>query len=524
MKRYAFILFTVICLTASASSLFALGSKPPPPPPVASIDPASPEITLLPADTTGCSAATAETRQAVQLRKMDKWLVDNHGRVVLLHGMNAVFKNAPFYPPGTADGFTEQDARWLYDNGFNTVRAGTVFEGVMPQKGVIDDAYLGAWDRIIQLLADNKQWTLLDFHQDMYNGQFQGNGFPDWAVYDYRWWNLATMGFPLNYFTEVVSRQYDRLYQNVNGVAEQYGVAWQAVAEKWKDQDYLMGYDLINEPWPGTCWPDCIIPFEGCPQGDKTLQAFQTGVLNAIRDVDDENIVWFEPTPLFDFGFPNHFDDTGIEQDDQLGFSFHAYCLSGMVLEMVLSGVEGVPGCDVSHQIVMRNAEKTMNRMDAAGVLSEFGASDDVVDLRRVTAEADANLLGWQYWHYKNWEDPTTQSQETGAQGLFENNADLSSLKTVKARVLIRPYPQYTAGIPTALSFDPDASVMYYEYVPRNTSARTEIYVPTHIHYPNGYSVTAKGAADIQVTENGRRLLIEEAPGACKVIVEIVPY
>ncbi|MFT4046660.1 MAG: hypothetical protein QM661_08190 [Solimonas sp.] len=28
--------------------------------------------------------------------------------------------------------------------------------------------------------------------------------------------------------------------------------------------------------------------------------------------------------------------------------------------------------------------------------------------LKQATAAADAQLIGWQYWQYKNWADPTT--------------------------------------------------------------------------------------------------------------------
>jgi endoglycosylceramidase len=110
--------------------------------------------------------------------------VDGEGRVVLLHGVNAVWKRAPYAPPATPAGFTARDADWLAAQGFNTVRLGVIFAGVMPRRGVVDQGYLDRVQRVVDLLAARRIWVLLDFHQDMYNEKFSGEGFPAWAVHD----------------------------------------------------------------------------------------------------------------------------------------------------------------------------------------------------------------------------------------------------------------------------------------------------------------------------------------------------
>ena len=57
--------------------------------------------------------------------------------------------------------------------------------------------------------------------------------------------------------------------------------------------------------------------------------------------------------------------------------------------------------------------------------------------------------MGWTYWAYKRWDDPTTADT---SQGLFADDSDLSTVKTDKLRQLVRTYPQATAGIPTRIS------------------------------------------------------------------------
>src|SRR5690349_19702555 len=69
-----------------------------------------------------------------QLRRDGRWLVDEHGRVVIVHGLNLVWKHAPYVPPATAEGFTAADARWMRRHGFNGARLGTLWAGVTPDE------------------------------------------------------------------------------------------------------------------------------------------------------------------------------------------------------------------------------------------------------------------------------------------------------------------------------------------------------------------------------------------------------
>ena len=95
------------------------------------------------------------------------------------------------------------------------------------------------------------------------------------------------------------------------------------MAERFKDEPYLMGYDLLNEPWPGTPWLTCANN-AGCPVFDtETLTPFSRLVTDRIREVDQRNIVWYEPNVLFNNGPETYHGDVAGEA----GMSFHVYCL-----------------------------------------------------------------------------------------------------------------------------------------------------------------------------------------------------
>src|SRR3954464_12820206 len=84
-----------------------------------------------------------------RLHRDGRYLVDQYGRVVIVHGLNMVWKRAPYAPPDTAAGFTARDAAWLEKSGFNGARLGMLWAGVTPDKpGVADPAYFERVDRM----------------------------------------------------------------------------------------------------------------------------------------------------------------------------------------------------------------------------------------------------------------------------------------------------------------------------------------------------------------------------------------
>ena len=133
------------------------------------------------------------------LSNTGRWITDARGRVVILHGLNMVYKLPP-YEPG-AVGFGADDAGFLRRNGFNTVRLGLIHKAVEPQPGQYDSAYIDAIRSTERMLAARGIFSLLDFHQDLYNEKFEGEGFADWAVLDDGLPAEPLTGFPASYLT-----------------------------------------------------------------------------------------------------------------------------------------------------------------------------------------------------------------------------------------------------------------------------------------------------------------------------------
>ena len=195
------------------------------------------------AGTLACGAALALAGPAgaapePPLGKAGRWVVDRDGRVVVLHGFNLVNKLPPYTP--RAVGFGEDDARFLREEGFNSVRLGLTYAGLEPAPGRIDEAYLS------EILASARQldgegiFVLFDLHQDMYAARFSGEGFPEWAVIDDGLPAEPDVGFPGNYLAmPALNRAFDHFWANDApaarpGVGLQDGVAaaWRRAAER----------------------------------------------------------------------------------------------------------------------------------------------------------------------------------------------------------------------------------------------------------------------------------------------------
>jgi endoglycosylceramidase len=201
------------------------------------------------------SATTAAAQPQPPLAHEGRWFTDAGGRVVILHGVNMVYKVGSYRPADT--GFGRDDARWLRRHGFNTVRLGIIYKGLEPkppsQAGELRyrRGYVRGLARTETQLAKQRIFTLLDFHQDLYNERFQGEGWPDWQVLDDGVPSEPQAGFPGNYLVnEGLQRAFDNFWANApvegRGLQDLYAAAWRRIAAKISKRPYDAGYDLLN--------------------------------------------------------------------------------------------------------------------------------------------------------------------------------------------------------------------------------------------------------------------------------------
>ncbi|MFJ9458428.1 cellulase family glycosylhydrolase [Kitasatospora sp. NPDC101447] len=437
-----------------------------------------------PASATAATAARTEpAAQAGALGHAGRWLTDDQGRVVTVHGVNLVDKKPPYFP--AAGGFGEQDARFLAENGFNAVRLGFAWSAVEPQPGVYDDAYVEQIRRTQQLLARYGILSLVDSHQDAFDESVGAswNGFPDWATFADGYPVQPNPGFPQVYFTSPAQNQawanfwHDHAAPDGVGVQEHYAAMWAHVAQRFADQPSVLGYDLINEPWPGWDYPTCFP--DGCPAFERgVLAPFEAKAMTAIRGVDRRHLLFYEPSLTNDFGTPDFVPNpTG---DPDAGLSFHDYCF-GPVDTCVTNGLERAAADG------------------AVGVVTEFGATTDAARLTRLTDRFDENTASWMFWSLAQDQTPGHPQEPPTGPNLMDP-------------AIVRPYPQAVAGTPQQWRYDATTGTFTLGYSTRRADssapfaagARTEVFLPQSL-YPDGYRVESRGATVVSVP--GARLL-----------------
>ncbi len=385
------------------------------------------------------------------------YLTDSKGRVVLLRGVNAVYKRAPYelyVDPGKPWNFSQSDAAEMAKLGFNVVRLGVIWEGLEPgtlgpnnpaicSPGTPRDphqfnakvaaAYLAKVAKTVDLLAKYHIYTLLDMHEDVYSSEFGGEGAPPWAV--------CTGLNPIKILPGRWSNTYNdpglitaesHFWQNdvVGDLQGQYIEVWKTVADYFKNNRWVVGFDPINEPFTKSLLPgttevanrlECLYTgsvhpglsiVDGsvltCPSDDP-----QEGLIETLRTADPHALVFFEPDIFSNHG---HANDIGPMDFSGLVFNFHDYC-------GLRSGVTGDPtdldACAAQEMRTM--VHRSEERPDIASAkqpegpawfMSEFGATDSEPLMTQLTADADELQLGWTYWAWKYYDDPTGSSDE----------------------------------------------------------------------------------------------------------------
>jgi Cellulase (glycosyl hydrolase family 5) len=226
------------------------------------------------------------------------FLRDSAGRVVFLHGVNVVYKHAPYevYPdPGKIWNFGPADASLMARLGFNLVRLGMTWRGLEPftappnDPAICDsgapadphqfnqavlDRYLARLKQTVDLLGRYHIFTILDMHQDVYNEMFDGEGAPNWAVCTNGVRSVDPPGrWSLEYATAAAGIAYHHFWNNdvVGDLQGQFDMIWGKVAAYFRNDPWVAGYDPFNEPFS-----DSLVRL-GNEHFDAQLECFYTG-------------------------------------------------------------------------------------------------------------------------------------------------------------------------------------------------------------------------------------------------------
>ncbi|MDO6474125.1 RICIN domain-containing protein [Alteromonas sp. 1_MG-2023] len=271
------------------------------------------------------------------------------------------------------------------------------------------------------------QWRL-NYVDEQAIADLKGLGFNSVRVpfnYNLFWWNNQLRDNGFEYFDRLIEwcRKYDMYvlldmhgapgYQNpgdhadnVNSNASQprdsvtfwdgnnvqiAATIWRHIANRYKDEPVVWGYDLINEP----------VPQDG--REYELLPSFIT-MRNAIREVDNNHIIvaegswWGSDLSKIDWSNGDTQARTGINYkwDDKLVYQIHHY---GPVADT-------------------KGRENITNNLNIPLIIGEYGETDNG-NLLAITNWAKQNLAGYFPWSFKKmshdrtlWTIPTNNAYE----------------------------------------------------------------------------------------------------------------
>lgn len=391
------------------------------------------------------------------------WIRDEDSRAVILHGLN--ISNAAKRTENQISWHTFDDyARISSDWGFNCIRLLIFWSAIEPEPGVFNDSYLSLVEERVSWAEDLGMYVILDMHQDLYSAKFGGDGAPYWAVWDDGFGFTPVGPWWLNYIQPAVRRAFKNFWTEEE-LRMHFIDSWVYVAERFAGSSAVIGYEILNEPYFGTFLPWSF---------EKTyLKDFYLDVISAIRTVDENHYIFYEPQIMTNAGFKSFLPALDI---DKVVYAPHFY------LPSVHEGFPyfGLPFF-IKRMLHMRNSEA-----EAASVpwlLGEFGVKSDLFGgklyLKRVLEMLNSCTASWTYWAY----DIDTQNvfgiiNETGCE-----NPQLN--------FLVNPYPQKIAGDPVCFNYDYRSKVFSLEFFENDSSyGPSEIYVGESRIYPEGFTVS----------------------------------
>lgn len=187
-------------------------------------------------------------------------LRDGSGRLWLPRGINLIYKGKKrpeggyaFYPPDWPKSLHRQ----LHQQGYDLLRFGILWAALEPEPGQYDEAYFDYILYHLDAAAEAGLSVILDMHQDLFAQRFS-DGAPDWAVMSDAPFEETALWSDAYLFSPAVQQSWDAFWENRpvpatrRGLQDHLAALWQEIARRFHGHPVLLGYDILNEPAPGS--------------------------------------------------------------------------------------------------------------------------------------------------------------------------------------------------------------------------------------------------------------------------------
>eukprot|EP01084_Bolivina_argentea_P149859 261739_1 len=429
-------------------------------------------------------------------------IIDKYGRENYFHGLNAVWKSAPYLPvtdhfdPNLS--FSKEDMQYFNSWGLNVVRLGVMWPGVSPTNNSYNMTYIQNVRKLIQT-AYNKYniSTIVDCHEDVLSAAFCGEGAPLWATIPNDWnfpepvtqWNISNSNhipskeqcsqynWPTYGQTYACASSFQHIYDNYNGLRDSFADHFGILAKQLYNVSGIIGFELFNEPGVGDyfTYPQLKIP---AVTDRVNLQPFYDAIAPKIYGNDSDRIIMFEPPTYLDVTMNSSWTEIGfthvpggVQYSNKSIFAFHYYANS------------------VSRdQYFYDRTYDGYVILNATSFLTEFGVVQSH-HMSETLDYCDQYLISWSGWTYKIFDGVLPNGICTGCDhGVWGSDGHL---RTGVVKDLARTYAQKVAGKTILMKFDwanEGNFTLVYE-MNTNIVEPTVIYTSLEFWYTKGFDL-----------------------------------
>jgi len=463
------------------------------------------------------------------------WIKDDMGRTVILKGV--ALGNSSKVPPHIPVWLSDKDGnnsafKQLKEWGVNSVRMLILWEGLEPNRGTTDCSYLDLIEEMVDMAKEQGIMVILDMHQDLFSRFLCGDGAPRWAVKEEYiqgidcsgQWQLLTL------HASVRSAWTD--FWTDKSMQENLIRTWQEVVWRFRNKSNVIGYDLLNEPFPGTLYNDEV--------ETTYMRELYERLIAAIREFDKDSLIVIEPSIAGDFGIKTKLTSFAVPN---IVFSPHYY--NGALLIGAQTTFDRSK--DTTSKYLSDFERISKENILAPVVIGEYGMRTDRIGYDDYTAHQMVEMenvgFGSMYWTYfwtgTDWqEEDMSLVNHDGKNPLIDEkptDTTTSGMERCHVEYFIRPYPMKTAGELIKYRFEfsfTNTSTGAYDWLGdtsgelftntkeftlsfKETGAQgdTEIFVPREFHYgdneagTNPPTITVSSGTFTWSTENPDILL-----------------
>jgi endoglycosylceramidase len=413
-------------------------------------------------------------------------IVDPQGRSVLLRGFN---DNALLEPNAHPAPLDATDASIMQAAGFDVVRLPIAWSLLEPEQGHFDAAYLDRIAAAVALLNAHGLYVVLDMHSLGWSPAFGGSGAPAWAtvagIPDPEWGPMPSIGRLASPAINVATAN----FWLTDGWQSEYRATWQWIAQRFRDDSGVAGYDVINEPHS---FPLLPIRFD-----KDQLWPFYARTVAAIGSVDPNHLFFLDndmaadlPTTVVPLAAPN------------LVYAPHVY--TGALIPPDFNGD--------AHPLAVHVDElaREATQVPAAVWFGEFSIDSERANgpgwITAILDSFDAHSAGWAWWQWRE------------SSGYGVRSADGSTVDNRLLSLLARPYVAATPSGVTAATSGSGHAVLQLIVAAAHGAAAIDVAWP-------GYTLGAPevastcGAQSAWTAGSGRLGIVVPADAACSISV-----